>query len=330
MSLCLRDKMLIHFFFHFVIVRRTMSIFFVVGLDDEEKITRRVCCISLERPDSVSTIDSTPACVGEGAAACVMGNTLYTVGIGRAGTKLWKWNATSDWTRCSDMTSGRRWHCAAVVDLMLYALGGWVDFYDVKTLSNRVEAYNTQTNKWSAAGQLKHAVCLAACVSYNNLNYVFGGVDLKGKAVSHVQVYDASQHKCTLLHNAMPRTEYRMRAVRWETYAILLGRETCFIYNFETETWQERASFKTNVNEFGLVVDNQTLYIAGGNNTLTAEVLRVSVRDVIEDKQGARWTHHATLPHPARVHVFSPVPLYRLSTKARPAQSEQLRVIIMI
>ena len=266
---------------------------------------RRVCHISLERPDSVSTIDSTPAWVGEGAAGCVMGNTLYVVGIGRAYNELWKWNAASDWTRCADMTSYRRWHCAAVVDSTLYALGGWVN---TKTRSCIVEVYNTETNKWSPVGQLIHAVYMAACVSYKNSVYVFGGKVINREPVAHVQVYDAAQHKCTLLHNAMPQTYWGMRAVVWETYSILLGNETCFIYNFETETWQERASFKTDVDYFGLVVDNQTLYIAGGR-PLTAEVRSVSVRDVIEDKQGARWTHHATLPQRAQVYAFSLVQL---------------------
>ena len=129
-----------------------------------------------------------------------------------------------------------------------------------------------------------------------------------------MQVYDAAQHKCTLLHNAMLRAYSEMRAVVWETYAILLGLGTCFIYNFETETWQERASFKTDAHYFGLVVDNQTLYIAGGYPH-TAEVRSVSVRYVIEDKRGARWTHHATLPQPAGVCAFSPVPLYRIVTR---------------
>ena len=126
-------------------------------------------------------------------------------------------------------------------------------------------------------------------------------------------MYDAAQHKCTLLFNAMPQAYAGMKAVLWETYALLLDRDTCFIYNFETETWQERASFKTDAIYFGLVVDNQTLYIAGGWPR-TAEVRRVSVRDVIEDKRGARWTHHPTLPQPAYVHAFSPVPLYRASS----------------
>ena len=106
-----------------------------------------------------------------------------------------------------------------------------------------------------------------------------------------------------------------MRAVVWETYAILLGYETCFIYNFESGTWLERASFKTDVDHFGLVIDNQTLYIAGGGYPLTAEVRSVSVRDVIEDKRGARWTHHATLPQPGHVQVFGAVPMYRASTQ---------------
>ena len=143
---------------------RIESFLVVVGLNDVPTTTQRVCHISLERPDSVSTIDSTPAWVDDGAP-CVMGNTLYAVGIGRACNELWKWNAASDWTRCADMTSCRQWHCAAVVDSTLYTLGGQDDYLIV--LSS-VEAYNTQTNKWSAAGQLTHAVWQAACVSYNN------------------------------------------------------------------------------------------------------------------------------------------------------------------
>ena len=118
----------------------------------------------------------------------------------------------------------------------------------------------------------------------------------------------------------MPRAYDSMRAAVWAKYAILLGDDTCFIYNFETKTWQERVSFRTGVVHFALVVDNQIIYIAGGwYNSLrgsyphTAEVRRVSVRDVIEDQRGARWTHHATLPQPARVYAFSPVPLYRAS-----------------
>jgi len=98
-------------------------------------------------------------------------------------------------------------------------------------------------------------------------------------------------------------------------YAILLGCDTCFIYELETGTWQERKSYRSNVNDFGLVLDNQTLCIAGGSSKWfkirTAEVSTVSVRDVIEDNRRAIWKHHATLPQPACIHAFGLVPLYR-------------------
>ena len=139
-------------------------------------------------------------------------------------------------------------------------------------------------------------------------------MDTEHKPVAHVQVYDTAQHRFTLLQKAMPRAYSRMRAVLWETSAILLDRETCFIYNFETETWLERENYKANKTSFAFVIDNATLYIAGGCKedkdnrwTFTGEVLRVSVRDVIEDKRGSGWTHHATLPRAAEIYVYSPV-----------------------
>ena len=214
------------------------SVLMVVGLYTESVVVQDVYQISLERPDSVWKVGRMPTDLGSGAAGCVMGDTLYAVGIGHAYNELWKWNEASDWTRCAVMTSYIRYHCVAVVDSLRYTLGGWNG-----TMLSSVEAYNTQTNKWSAAGQVTHAVSSAACVSYNNSIYVFGGYNALGYPPADVQVYDAAQQKCTLLHNAMPRAYAGMRAVVWETYAILLGRHTCFIYNFELcNGWKESRS----------------------------------------------------------------------------------------
>ena len=183
------------------------------------------------------------------------------------------------------------------------------------TLSS-VEAYNTQTNKWSSAGQLTHAVHSAACVTYKNVIYMMGGMGVTDTEVAHVQMYSPAQHSCTLMPRAMPRAMALMRAVLWETSVILIDHLTCFIYNFESQTWQERAAFKTGIHDFSLILDKETLYIAGGDVhsretmarviwTCTDEVQSVSVRDVIEDKQerkkekkemGVRWGKHH-VPH---------------------------------
>ena len=116
----------------------------VVGLDADPTLHQDVYQISLERPDSVRKVGSTPTWVGVEAAACVMGDTLYAVGIGRGCNELWKWNEASDWLRCADMTSRRGAHSVAVVDSTLYTLGGWVEA-DGTTLSS-VEATRRQSN----------------------------------------------------------------------------------------------------------------------------------------------------------------------------------------
>ena len=68
----------------FLIEKKFEDVLVLVGLYANNGLVQNVYHISIERPDSVSTIDSTPARVDDGAAACVMGNTLYAVGIGHA------------------------------------------------------------------------------------------------------------------------------------------------------------------------------------------------------------------------------------------------------
>ena len=62
------------------------------------KVAQLVCHISLEPPYDVRTINSMPAYVEHGAA-CVVGNTLYAVGIGNDRKQLSKWNSESGWVK---------------------------------------------------------------------------------------------------------------------------------------------------------------------------------------------------------------------------------------
>jgi len=110
-----------------------------------------------------------------------------------------------------------------------------------------------------------------------------------------------------------------MRTVLWETSVILLGRYTCYIYNFETQTWQEREQFKTIVYYVASALDNSTVYIAGGGThntdkdnkdiwTCTDEMKSVSVLDIIEDKP-AVWKHHAKLVQPGLISAYVSISL---------------------
>ena len=289
-----------------------------VGLNIDEipsNIDQQVVQVSLEHPDKVKTIGSSVAQVPGFSAACVTDNTLFTVGLGEAFNELWKWTPTvREWIRCEDMISGRLCHSVAVVDYKLYVLGG-LEEADESTSTSNVLSYNIGTNKWTTAGQLVDATRDMACVVYKDLIYLFRGKN-KDHDYNHVQVYNPALQSCTLMSSSvMPRADGHMRAVLWETSAVLLGGWTCFIYNFETQTWQERQQFKTGVSYFGLVVNNQSLYVVGGGTTkrdkdnkriwiFSDEIKFVSILDIMADKP-VNWKHHAKLPKPSLIHAYS-------------------------
>ena len=95
---------------------------------------------------------------------------------------------------------------------------------------------------------------------------------------------------------------------------ILLGRDTCFIFNFETETWQERKQFKTDVIHFGLVLENERIFVIGGGIDETDkdgkktwkcrdDVRYVPLQNILDDKP-IEWKIHATLPQPSLIHAY--------------------------
>ena len=210
------------------------------------------------------------------------------------------------------MTSSRFYHCAAVVDSTLYVLAGSVA--DTDTALSSVESYNTKTNKWSSAGHLIHAVWGAACATYSNCIYVFGGTNIQSVDVDHVQVYNPAQETCTVLGTPLPHAYNAMRVVLWETFAILLGRHNCFIYNFDTQTWQERNKFKTGVDWLECVQVEDQNFTAARNVEVATVVVRVdiinstrthslgSVDDFVRLGDGSRLAKTAGNQHPDSSH----------------------------
>jgi hypothetical protein len=293
----------------------TEKFLFVVGLNggsDSSGMDPMVCQISLDRTDQLeTTLSYTDFEIHSEAAACVMGSRCYLVGVGPDKNELWKWEQSSGWVQCQDMTSGRRRHCMAAVDTTLYVLGGWVKAHGSL---NSVLSYDTEKNRWNGAGRLVYAVHSAACVVYKKSIYLFGGMDADCVEVSHVQNYDPYTNKCTLLDSTMPQPCALMRAVLWENSAILLDRDTCLVYNLVSQTWTERKQFKTDVVHFAVAIHNEVVYVAGGGAsykqwfkehwTCRDEINSVAVLDIVNNTQGSTWKHYARLPKCAMVDSF--------------------------
>jgi len=223
--------------------------------------------------------------------------------------------------KCGDMNEGRRRHCATFVNnTSMYVLGGFVD--KGKATLDSIEQYNTVTNKWTKFGQLMHATRKAACVSYKTSIYVFGGIAQNDVNLDQVQVFDTATKLCTELTQRLPRPESLLRAVMWDKSVVLINHRTCLIFDLEQQTFQQRDQFAAGVSHFGLVLENQRMFIVGGGTcqtdaagketwTCSDEVKSVAVMDIINNQTPANWLHHAKLPKPALVHAFASMTLMR-------------------
>ena len=178
------------------------------------------------------------------------------------------------------------------------------------------------TNKWTKVGQLIHATESAACAVYKTSIYVFGGDGQNDVTHDRVQVFDTATKLCTELTQRLPRPARLLRAVMWDKSVILINERTCRIFDLEQQTFQQRDQFAAGVDHFGLLLENQRIFIVGGGTgqtdadgkttwTRSDEVKSVAVMDIINKQTSVNWRHHATLPEPALVHAFASMTLTR-------------------
>jgi len=284
----------------------------VVGLDDAMAITEDIVKINLHQPNKVIIQGELPATMVPEAVAAVYFNTMYVAGIGDNFDDIWKYNFVSGWLKCASLVQGRRRHSAAFIDEVLYICGGFVD--STNSVLDSVEAYNSVTNKCSTIGKLVHCVQNAGnCVPFKGSLYIFGGADKDYNAFNHVQVYNTKDNTCSVLSRPMPQPYMLMRVALSDTFAILFGRHTCYMFNFETENWVERKQFQTDANHFGLVLANGRLFVIGGGsdekdkdgNTIWKcrdDVRFVPLQNILDDKP-IEWTIHGKLPKPSLVYA---------------------------
>ena len=290
----------------------------IVGVNTVAELTSDVLHLSLQSKDQVTNMQAIPTCMPRESAACVSGSQLYVTGVGESNSEAWKWESVVGWTRCADMNKGRKKHCATFVNnTSMYVLGG-VDDTGKKTLDS-IEQYNTVTNKWTKVGQLIHAARAAACAVYKTSIYVFGGID-NDVDLDCVQVFDTATKVCTELTQRLPRSERLLRAVMWDKSVILLNHRTCLIFDLDQKTFQLRHQFSAGIIHFGLVLENQRIFVIGGGTdqtglagkktwTCSDEVKSVAVMDIINNQSTPNWIHHTKLPTPCLVQAFASMSL---------------------
>jgi len=306
----------------------------LVGVNKETD-TFDMLHVSLQRQDHVTTTQAIPITIESEVAACVSGKELYFTGAGLLRNEAWKWESAFGWVRCADMIDSRGRHTATFVNnTSMYVLGGCIDEENV-TLDS-IEQYSTVTNKWTKVGQLMHATHSAACAVYKTSIYVFGAAGQNDVTHDRVQVFDTATKLCTELTQRLPQPAHLLTAVMWDKSVILINGRTCLIFDLELQTFQQRDQFAAGVAMFGLVLENQRIFIVGGigprgqndkdededknedededkdedeEMIISDEVRSVAVMDVVNNEASPKWQHFAKLPEPTIVISFATMTL---------------------
>lgn len=150
---------------------------------------------------------------------------------------------SSDWKRCGSLVQGRQGYCAEFIDETLYICGGMESY----VVTDSIEPYNATTENNTMVGQLRFAFREAACIAYKSSVYVFAGLDKKNREGLYcVQVFNPVNRTCTVLSTPITCPFVCLRALTWETCTILLGCDTCFIFDLDGKTLEERNQFEIN------------------------------------------------------------------------------------
>jgi len=266
----------------------------IVGINTGEKISSEMYRVSLQTPCSVTKLHDVPCKMEMEASACVSSNVLFVTGIGPKSRYVYRWDPLSGWGRCGDMVEGRRRHCSTFVgNSALYVLGGYVD--DADKILCSVEQYNPVTNKWLKVGELSYPTESSASVSYKTFAYLFGGSSRERETnididLDCVQSFDTATKTCTVLCKSLPQPERLLKAVVWQNSVILLNCRACIIFDLDQQTFQQRdAQYAAGVSHFGLILENQTIYIIGGRVTpSTCNYDKEPTKDEKKDTKGKK------------------------------------------
>lgn len=213
-----------------------------------------------------------------GAGSAVIGGVLYVVGgyccnhnDKSAVTTLEAYDpATNTWTTKASMPTARTFLAVAVVNGILYAIGGSGGYG--QPITDVVEAYNPSTNRWSTKAPLPlGAQQGGAAAASGGAIYVIGGFDASGSILRDVQRYDPSTNAWSIVAPiSVGRSFLGAAELNGRIYAIG-GFDSTFSfsaqnesYNPGTNTWTTKAAMAIPRNQLGVAALNGVVYAAGG------------------------------------------------------------------
>jgi hypothetical protein len=168
------------------------------------------------------------------------------------------------WTSKGDMLSPRIGAQAAVVDGIVYNIGGNVN-------ERNCEAYDPRTNTWTPKEPIPESGGVLSVTAYNGLIYAFGG-GYYG-AFSTVYAYNPQSDTWTKKRD-MPTARFGLQTFLVDGRIYALGgsqaENTALarveVYDPVSDTWQSKPDMPDSLTWFGGAVVNNKIYVIGGSS----------------------------------------------------------------
>lgn len=169
------------------------------------------------------------------------------------------------WTKCHPMTTARSRVGVAVVNGLLYAIGG----YDGQRRLSTVEAYNPETDSWTRVGSMNSKRSAMGTVVLDGQIYVCGGYD-GNSSLNSVETYSPETDKWTVVtpmssnRSAAGVTVFEGRIYVSGGHDGLQIFSSVEHYNHHTASWHPAAGLLNKRCRHGAASLGSKMFVCGG------------------------------------------------------------------
>ena len=219
----------------------------------------------------------------------VIGGKIYVVG-GQSTNQLDRLErydpATSNWEVLSNLPEPRSHICAAVVDGMLYVIGGISN----SGFLSSVAIYDPSNDQWSSGTALPEVNSAACAVTYDDKIYVIGGKN--SSSSRHNKVFEYSpQSNSWSQKTSMPINNEGHKAIVWRDRIWVIGGyagssvsiNSVYSYDPTTDIWRTEAPLSKTRVWHSIWAINDQLYVGGGGFGDAYQTIE------IYDSLGSKW-----------------------------------------
>ncbi|MGH1519855.1 Kelch repeat-containing protein [Chryseobacterium sp. JK1] len=196
-----------------------------------------------------------------------------------------------DFQKLKDMPTGRGGITSVLVNNNIYVTNG----YTANGVTNYIEKYNINDNKWSVLNSTLVPKKFANSVAFNNKIYIFNGLNNK-----HLEILDLASNTVTrgadnpFYAGSSGSDIYDAKIYVFGGSGLKGAANTVYsnkfqYYDIASDTWHSLPDMPTAKETKGKIV-NDKLYVIGGFNGSSSNLIDVY------DLTSNRWTNQYTMP----------------------------------